>query len=236
MVMVTGGAGADTIEGGEEADLILGDPAGVFPGAGNLIRAGGGDDQVFAGYGADTVLGGAGDDVILGSGVFAGPGMGGAVLARDEAADRLDGGAGADTLSGAGGDDTLTGGAGDDVLAGDWGRDSLAGGAGEDVLRGGLGADRLRGGEGADAFVFGITSAPSAYGLDAGTGPARDVVLDFTPGEDVIRIEGIAAEEVTWRALGDRGVMLRLAAPDGSLGEVWLPGVQALSEGDLVFG
>lgn len=189
-------------------------------------------DLLFASYEADTVLGGAGDDVIFGSGQYAAPGMGAAFLARDDAADRLDGGLGNDTLYGAGGNDTLTGGAGDDQLNGDWGADVLSGGDGADVLRGGLGADRLRGGEGADIFVFGIASAPGAYGLEAGTGAARDVVLDFRPGEDLLRLEGITA---TWREYAT-GTLLTLAAPDGTTGQVWLAGTHGLTQADLIFG
>ncbi|MGG5809424.1 calcium-binding protein [Falsiroseomonas sp. CW058] len=236
MDTLTGTDSGDTLRGSAAAELILGDPADTRPGPGNLVLAGGGDDLVFAGYGSDTVLGGAGNDTLFGSGTTQAPGASGAFYARDDLADRLDGGAGDDVISGAGGDDILLGGLGDDRLMGDWGNDRLVGGAGADTLRGGLGADRLIGGEDADVFVFGITSAPAAFGFDAGRGAGRDVVLDFAADEDLLRFEGIAAEAVSWTSRPDgAGTTVRIAAPDGTVGEVWLPGVAALDEGDFVF-
>ncbi|MFC2970460.1 M10 family metallopeptidase C-terminal domain-containing protein [Acidimangrovimonas pyrenivorans] len=77
---------------------------------------------------------------------------------------------GAEQLGGAGAD-TLTGGAGADLLAGGAGDDRLVGQGGDDILVGGAGSDTLTGGAGADTFVF------------AGDG-GRDVVTDFTAGED----------------------------------------------------
>lgn len=202
--------------------------------AGGGLAPGRGDDLVFATYGSDTVAGGAGDDTLIGAGPFAGPGQGGAFLARGDLADRLSGGAGDDVIQGAGGDDILLGGAGDDLLLGEWGNDHLRGGAGDDVLRGGLGADRLLGGAGRDVFVFGFTAAPAAFGLDAGTGAARDVVLDFTPGRDLLRFDGIGAEAVAWEAVG-AGILLHFTGFEGSEGEILLRGVTHLSAADIVF-
>ena len=208
MDSLIGTTGADTLQGTTASELILGDPNDTRPGPGNLIRTGGGDDLVFAGYGADTVLGGAGNDTIYGSGTTSAPGGSAAFYARDDLVDRLDGGAGDDVISG---------------------------GTGDDVLRGGLGADRLQGGAGADLFVFGMTAAPAAFGFDAGAGAARDVVLDFTQGEDHIRLEAISPSAVTWVERG-AGTLVVVAAPDGTRGEIWLSGVQGLTEADLIFG
>jgi Ca2+-binding RTX toxin-like protein len=236
MDTLTGTASADTLIGTAAGEFILGDPTDTRPGPGNLIQAGGGSDVVLAGYGADTVLGGAGDDTLQGAGSTATPGLGSAFYARDDLADRLDGGAGDDVISGAGGDDILLGGLGHDLLMGDWGHDRLLGGAGDDTLRGGLGADRLTGGEGADLFTFAMTAAPAAYGFDAGRGAARDMVTDFTPGEDHLRFESIAPDAVSWASRADgSGTLVRVAAPDGTLGEIWLAGVATLTAGDLVF-
>ncbi len=144
---------------------------------------------------------------------------------------------GSDVISGAGGNDTLVGGAGNDLLLGDWGNDLLTGGAGNDTLQGGLGADRLRGGEGADIFVFGLVAAPGAFGLASGTGPGRDVVLDFVQGEDRLRFESLSPDAVTWQARADgAGTTVTMLAPDGSRGDIWMPGVAALTEADLIFG
>lgn len=236
MRLLSGTTGADTLTGGSEAEQILGDPAGTQPGPGNLIGAGAGADLVFAGYGADTVSGGAGNDTIYGSGSTASPGASAAFLARADLADLLAGGAGDDVMLGAGGNDTLRGGRGNDLLRGDWGADMLWGGAGDDTLQGGLGADRLRGGEGNDIFAFCMTSAPAAFGFDAGAGAARDQVLDFTQGEDRLRFEAVAPSAVTWQASGHgSGTLVVIAAPDGTRGEIWLPGVAQLGEQDLLF-
>lgn len=94
----------------------------------------------------------------------------------------------------------------------------------------------MRGGEGADIFVFGVTSAPAADGLDAGAAPSeRDVVTDFAQGEDLLRLEGIGAEAVTWRIWGTSDTLVTLTAPNGAEGWVILTGVTALTEADFVF-
>lgn len=235
MARIQGGSEADTLQGADEADLIFGDPAGIVPVLGNTILALGGNDTVFAGYGADVVLAGSGNDLVSGAGTFGGPGAGGALLARDDGADSLDGGWGMDTLRGAGGNDTILGGSGADLLEGEWGNDSLNGGSGDDVLRGGLGADRLRGHTGSDVFVFGFTSAPAAFGLDAGVGSAaRDQVMDFRQGEDLLRFEGLTADAVTWREVAS-GTLVTFTGFEGSTGEVLLRGVTGLTAADLVF-
>lgn len=234
-VLLRGSAGFDILRGTAAAETILGDPPDTFPGPGNVITAGGGDDLVAAGYGADTVRGGAGNDTLIGSGTTEAPGHAAAALARADLGDLMFGGAGDDVLRGAGGDDTLRGGAGNDLLIGDWGDDRLVGGAGDDTLDGGLGADLLRGGAGADIFVFGMIAAPGAFGFSSGIGAARDEVLDFTPGEDRLRFEAIRPDAVTWEAM-EGGVLVRVAAPDLTTGEIWLRGVTGLSPADLAFG
>ena len=103
-----------------------------------------------------------------------------------DAADQLSGGDGDDMVVGGGGDDAIQGEGGDDVLAGGVDDDVLAGGPGADVLWGDAGDDRLAGdadddvltgGAGRDRFVF----AP---------GFGRDIVSDFTTGEDVLELAG----------------------------------------------
>ncbi|WP_372616963.1 calcium-binding protein [Falsiroseomonas sp.] len=234
LLTLAGTTEADILHGSPADETILGDPVGTVPRPGNLIHAGRGDDLVFAGYGADLVCGGAGNDTLYGNGTTESPGAAAAYLARDDLADLLLGGAGDDVLFGAGGDDLLLGGAGADLLVGDWGNDRLVGGAGSDTLHGGLGADRLNGGPGPDIFAFGMVAAPAAFGFEAGSGAGRDVVLDFTPGEDLLRFEAASADAVTWAGRG-AGTLVSIAAPDGSLGEVWLPGVEDLGAADLVF-
>ncbi|MEZ5755091.1 MAG: calcium-binding protein [Paracoccaceae bacterium] len=91
--------------------------------------------------------------------------------------DRLFGLAGNDEIDGGRGDDLLEGGAGADDLDGQAGNDSLFGGDGNDLLNGGAGDDVLAGGAGADIFEF--------Y-----PGSGRDVITDFTNGQDRIEIDG----------------------------------------------
>lgn len=84
---------------------------------------------------------------------------------------------GNDTISGQGGNDRLFGEAGDDLLRGNAGNDRLFGGEGNDTLDGGSGNDTLDGGLGNDVFV-----------LSRGVG--RNLVRDFTVGEDLLQLRG----------------------------------------------
>ena len=116
--------------------------------------------------------------------------------------DRLDGTTDADLIRGLGGNDVLYGdgyapgipgnGQGSDTYIG--GDDTLQGGDGDDWLSGGHGVDVLVGGHGADVFSFGThvpfntnNITPDIFVLDTGVGEgARDVIRDFTQGEDHI--------------------------------------------------
>jgi hypothetical protein len=126
------------------------------------------------------------------------------------------------TILGTPGDDWLVGGDGPDSLDGGAGSDDLQGGAGDDVLRGGTGHDGLTGGAGRDTFVFA-----------RGDGP--DWIVDFEPGVETLRLEGITADEVTqtlrsyWEYEG-----LELAFGNGD--QIYLQGVTApLADRDFVF-
>ena len=78
-------------------------------------------------------------------------------------------------------------GAGKDLLIGTGVANILDGGADDDAVRGGTGADLLTGGGGADLFLFVYVDAQKLY--DSGTKLAdRDVITDFTPGVDDLRI------------------------------------------------
>lgn len=120
---------------------------------------------------ADTLNGGRGNDTLNG----------------DDGRDRLRGDSGNDSLFGGHQGDVLQGGSGNDLLSGGDGNDGLDGGEGDDRLIGGFGADSLRGGAGADLFVY--QTLPAANVLESGPSPSRrDVITDFTPGEDRIDI------------------------------------------------
>jgi Ca2+-binding RTX toxin-like protein len=78
---------------------------------------------------------------------------------------------------------TLTGNLQANVLSGREGRDTLNGRDGDDRLLGGDGKDTLTGGPGLDTFVFDV--APNEL-------TNLDVVADFNPPEDVMRLVGAA--------------------------------------------
>ena len=59
LLSVDGGAGADTVNGSDGPDLILGGEAN------DVLNGGGGDDRIVGDRGADTMNGGAGDDTLV---------------------------------------------------------------------------------------------------------------------------------------------------------------------------
>ncbi|WP_339951505.1 hypothetical protein [uncultured Albimonas sp.] len=176
-----GGAGGESalplalLEGEADASGLAGiDPAARAPSAGqgaaggdgnaNTVSLGGGDDAWRGRGGNDTAHGGGGADLIHG-------GKGRDALYGDGGGDSLYGDGGRDTLHGGRGADLLNGGAGDDLLYGEAGRDRFVGGGGEDVFFGGGGRD-----------VFGLVRDGTSNTI---------LIVDFEPGVDRCRIEGI---------------------------------------------
>ncbi|SEN35837.1 Ca2+-binding protein, RTX toxin-related [Paracoccus alcaliphilus] len=180
---LVGGAGNDRLNGGGGNDTLMG-------GGGNdTLMGGNGDDLLNGGAGRDRLTGGAGNDTLQGGGdndTLLGGG-GNDTLRGGAGNDLLRGNAGNDRLFGDAGNDTLEGGAGNDRLVGGAGADLLRGGAGNDILIGGAGADRLHGGAGRDTFVFQNFN-------DSRTGASnRDVILDFTRGQDRLDLSALDA-------------------------------------------
>lgn len=131
-----------------------------------------------------------------------GPGPGPTPTAGDDTltlttgADTIDLLAGNDKVYGLAGNDLLTGNTGNDTLYGDEGNDSLYGspgtdlvdgGAGNDIVKGGQDKDTLRGGPGADTFLIESVA-------DSRVGATRDIVRDFTRGDDRINVSSFAGE------------------------------------------
>jgi len=123
---IDGGAGIDTLRGGDGNDTITDTSS-----TGNSIIGGAGNDTITGGIGKDTIDGGAGIDSITGG----------------EGNDDITGGGGNDIIFAGGGIDTITGGAtaseyidggdGDDTftMAGNWTTaDTIVGGLGNDTL------------------------------------------------------------------------------------------------------
>ena len=196
---IGGGAGNDTIRGSDGPDTIYG-------GVGNdNIGGGAGDDAIFGaawsntiwgGLGNDTVQGGSGVDVIYGGGNgrndlfgndgndFLQAGAGGDFIGGGAGNDTVRGGTAKDTIYGGLGDDDIGGGAGDDVIFASAGANSIWGGLGNDTIHAGTGKDVMNGGPGADTFVF---ASAAQIGIVAG----RDVITDFTGGEDRIDLSAL---------------------------------------------
>ncbi len=187
---VMGTSGVDTLAASATDDQYHG-------GADNdTIRGGGGNDILFGDTGNDTVYGNAGDDTF--------------VATPDDGDDSYIGGAGSDTMdfspisadltvsatsaaSAQTGVDSLRsiekiiGGSGNDTIIGSGAANELSGGRGSDVLDGRGGKDILTGGEGDDVFVFRNIAHSSSGAAN------RDVITDFTQGEDRIDLSIIDA-------------------------------------------
>ncbi len=137
----------------------------------NLLKGYTGNDTLIGGRGADTLNGGRDEDSIVGR-------------------------AGEDVLRGREGDDYLTGGAGDDWITGESGADLLKGGRGADTLKSGGGDDTLSGGPNSDWLNAGagINEVSGGYGRDtfhfATSKPFETTITDFTPGRDLITLDG----------------------------------------------
>ncbi|WP_300439573.1 LamG-like jellyroll fold domain-containing protein [uncultured Mameliella sp.] len=193
--MLSGLAGADTLIGYDGDDSLAGDA-----GADRLIGGAGSDTAVYAsaagGLIADLVdpslnTGDARGDTYLSVENLLGSSFGD-VLRGNHLGNVIAGDLGDDVLIGRQGADSMSGGAGNDVLRGDGGDDVLDGGAGQDLLIGGLGTDFLTGGADADVFMF-VSAA------EAGLGAARDQILDFEQGVDVINLAGVVPGAFTFR-------------------------------------
>jgi len=164
----------------------------TLPGVSTIDGFDGRLDTVFTGAGNDTVdieiTGGSGNTLFTGSGadvVFAG------------SRDVITGGSGIDQIWATGGDNNrLSGGGGDDdFIIGSAGNRAL-GGAGNDLftILEGAGTNYLNGGDGADQFWL-----VSAVGDLPG---AKQFVMDFTPGEDLVGLRGVDFGALSFTQVG----------------------------------
>jgi len=168
-VTIDGGAGADSITGGTEADTIIADEV-------DTIDGGNGTDTVkFAAAVSstnliDNVLKNVENVVVTDIGTdgteaydFSAQteGLNITVQAGKDAD-------GNDIANGV----TITGGAGDDTITGGAGDDTITGGDGDDTITGGAGNDTITGGAGDDTIVFADTAANNG----------EDTIKDFTVG------------------------------------------------------
>lgn len=208
--VIMGTAGADNLTSRSTANTYQGL-------AGNdTISAGGGNDVIYGGEGSDTALGGGGADIFMatlndGNDSYTGNAgvdtydlslttagatvnlTAGTATSSQTGSDTLNtienviGSTGNDVITGSSGANVLNGGDGDDILQGLAGADTLLGGAGNDRITGGAGRDVMTGGPGDDTFYFNLVSEMGR------TTTSRDVITDFTPGEDVMSFAAIDA-------------------------------------------
>ncbi|MEQ1785340.1 MAG: calcium-binding protein, partial [Hyphomonadaceae bacterium] len=186
---ILAGSGADYVFAQSGADFVNGE------GGEDYIDGGRGNDWLMGGAGSDAIYGGRGNDVLRGGSVAASSvpaiyKLSVAYTHNGISGDAMSGTAawlvGVVTTT-ATGNDSLDGGAGNDDIDGGDGLDTLIGGAGNDTLRGGREHDVLTGDAGNDRFVF---KAVAESGVTAAT---RDVILDFTKGQDRINVGNIDA-------------------------------------------
>ena len=227
---LSGAAGDDTLHGGTGSDVLSGDAGNdaLFGGMGNDRLAGGaGADRLFGGDGQDMADYAASSAAVRINLMPAANGQQGA-SGGDATGDQLfemeqvAGSRFADRLTGNNAANLLVGNDGNDTLNGNGGNDTLLGGNGRDVLVGGRGADLLTGGDGADTFVF-------------RRGDGIDRITDFSVGEDIIRLHGLATgfDQLNLTADGD-GIRVGLL---GGETIAILQGVtlDSLTEGQFLF-
>ncbi|HEX2649809.1 MAG TPA: DUF4347 domain-containing protein [Burkholderiales bacterium] len=199
---VIGGIGQDTITGGQNDDVVLGDngivhfdPGGVImdasvlqvgTGDADTIDVRGGNNVVLAGAGGDQVTALGGLDLVIGDNGRAG--WTGGVLTRFETTD---------LLATTGGDDTIDAGGGDNYVIGGVGADGITSGAGNDVVLGDSGVVNFTStGVITDATIT-LEGSGGNDAIDAGDGD--NVVLAGDGADTVTALDGIDV------VIGDNG-------------------------------
>ena len=204
-MVVMGGAGAETLNGGALDDVILGNGGAdrVFAGSGNdrfMATIGDGNDRYDGGAGIDTYdlsQTNANSNVNLARGRSSSSETGSDILVSIENVvgsqgnNRIVGNGAANVLDGMAGNDTLSGGGGGDSLFGGAGIDNLNGDAGNDILNGGAGNDAMNGGAGLDTFVF-----ADGFGNDT----IRGFDANAIGGQDLLDISAFGLDETTFAA------------------------------------
>jgi Ca2+-binding RTX toxin-like protein len=208
--ILTGGAGADRLEGGTGFDWASWSDAtaGVTADLADWTQSrGAAAEDVLVDV--ENLIGSAYSDILRGT-------EGINRLTGGTGTDRLDGRGGTDILDGGTGNDLLDGGTAADTLYGGDGNDRVLGGDGDDILYGGAGNDWIEGGQGADVLTGGLGRDDFVF---AG---GHDVLMDFTDGQDRIRMEAdlwfgsppSVADVLAGAVQSQTGIMIAL--PDGS--------------------
>ncbi len=159
-VDVFGGAGDDTIYGGQGQEVLSGDA---------------GNDTIYAGYGDDVVLGGKGNDALHG-------GVGTQFLDGGSGNDTIWGGTGTQVIMGGIGADLIWGGIGHETLTGGAGDDTIWGGSGDQMVKRARMSCMLAPATTRCLAVPGTTISPSAL-----VHPAKMSLLIFTSARTLCR-------------------------------------------------
>jgi Ca2+-binding RTX toxin-like protein len=217
---ISGGAGADTINGLAGADTLYGD-AGA-----DSLDGGRGDDTLYGGADNDTLDGGLGDDDMFGE-------AGNDFMYAARGVDTFDGGTGTDTVyyfrsiggvqvdlatinpatggdadgdslinieqvyGSNGGNDTLTGNGLANYLAGAGGTDTLNGAGGDDTLDGGAGADVLNGGDNFDTAYYYGSAVGVTVNLGTNTASGGDAQGDTFTGIESVQGSNTQGDTLT---------------------------------------
>jgi Ca2+-binding RTX toxin-like protein len=171
-----GGLGKDVLIGGKENDIYVVDDVGdkVVELAGLAIQ---GRDRVESSLKSYTLAANIEDlNLLAGAANGTGNSLANNINGND-AANKLEGGAGNDDLDGREGSDTLLGGAGNDDLDGEAGFDLVDGGAGNDTLFDFLGGDTLNGGAGNDFYVLQFVDSADTLIVEAANGGIDSVMV-----------------------------------------------------------
>jgi RTX calcium-binding nonapeptide repeat (4 copies) len=208
-----GGAFRDRIRGGGGVDTVYGNGGNdIFVANGQSGEVQDQDDIFDGGDGTDTYDAAVEFGSVymnLEQGRVTSPGLGNDILINVE---NLVGGSAADTMIGDDLANSFKGNNGNDVILGQGGRDRLVGNDGADRLTGGLGKDYLYGGAGNDFFDWNAAGESTRVIAD------RDLVADFTQGQDVFDVFGIDADTIL--AGNNAFVFINGAAFSGTAGEL----------------
>ncbi len=183
--------------------------------ASEVLTGSAANDQIYDPGGADTMSGGRGDDtydVATGDIVIEQPGEGiDTVLLWSASAYRLPTNVENIRIMDARASQAI----GNELA--NW----MVGGAGDNLLDGRGGDDVLVGGDGRDTFVF-------------GTGYGNDIILDFTPGQDQVRLnDAIGSPATILAALTDTANGARLTLATGDTLTFWGRSKAEFSAGDF---
>ncbi|WP_271168755.1 beta strand repeat-containing protein [Hansschlegelia plantiphila] len=211
---LTGGNLADTLNGGDDNDFLTGNDGADYIsdyGGSNYISAGTGDDTVFEGGTSSTVYGGAGDDSIYASG---GPAYVGGEAGDDyisvTGGGSVSAGVGDDLVSVYDGTYSVVLDSGDDYLSFSSGWFTIRGGQGDDVIQGSF--DQEVGGQASavsetphTATIYGDAGDDLLYaseGADTFDGGAGEDEVSYTYMTAAVQVN-LALNVLTGAAAGD---------------------------------